>query len=72
MIYQLPLVKRDCSQCAYFEPREDAEDMVETWCGYWNDPIDDVKFGETCLDFVRVDVEPITNEPRPQATQGGS
>ena len=61
---------RTCAQCLHFDVRVDADGLVETWCGEWEDPIDDVRQAQLCSDFVRVTDQP-TSQPS-QPTQGES
>lgn len=67
-VLQFPTPVRSCDKCEHFRLVENGEDLLATWCGEWDDEIDNVDQARACSDFVRVDEPPKTCHP--QSKQG--
>ena len=57
-VLYLPTPARTCDKCVHFELVETGEDLLTTWCGEWDDEIDNVDQAGACTDFVRADEQP--------------
>jgi hypothetical protein len=53
-IFELPLTRRTCVDCESFEVREDEQQMCESWCAQWSEPLDDETIAVSCPEFTRV------------------
>ena len=67
-VLHLPMPVRSCHLCEHFELVENGEDTLATWCGEWDDEIDNVDQARACTDFVRTDEQPTGLHP--QTIQG--
>lgn len=54
VVIDLPIRKRTCVDCESFEVREDADQMCESWCTQWREPLDDETIALSCPEFLRV------------------